>query len=633
MREKAVMTAFLVGVVCSCGSLKAAAQLPPREQQLPKEAAPLKEQALKLLDQLMVEAQALKLPENRIRLQLTAGDLLWEHDEERARSLFTGAAAGIAEMMHSIESSDRQYFNLIQTPAQLRRELLSVVAQHDPQLAYSLLLSTRQPSPPQNLPNFRRPDSESNLEMSLLAQIAAADPLLALKNAEEILAQGQFPASLARVMAQLQRKDKEAARKLTENLLQRLRVETLLANQEAGRLALNLLRPGPRRAEAHPQGEPQLETEESGQVLDEAAFRRLMESVIAAALSATPRTPGGQAAPGSPRGGTGRLRGGQSSQQGRPDNTQQYARNLLLGLQPLLPHIDRYLPARAGAVRQKLSEVGSNPRQAAFELSNLVQQGSVDAILEAAPKAGPGMASWLYLQAATKALAEGDFDRARQIATEHLDPRQRDTLLRQVERQQSLRTAMAGRIEELRQTLSRLPSDPERVNWLIQMAAAAQKNDQKLAWQLLEEAYSLASRRAENYQQLEAQLKLAQAMAELDPARAFELLERGIEQINELLLAAALLSGFELRIFKDGELPLQNGSMLSRIITRYGQELATLARKDFDRAQLAADKFQRPEARILARLSIVQGMLGKQTTAEAAGLPDRGFGPRFRPRQ
>ncbi len=189
--------------------------------------------------------------------------ILCGHDEERARSLFIGAATGIAEMMHSIESNDRQYFNLIQTPAQLRRELLGVVARHDPKLAYGFLLSTRQPPPPQNLPNFRRENSETNLEMSLLAQIAAADPLLALKNAEEILAQGQFPGSLARVITQLQRKDKEAARKLTENLLQRLCVEALLANQEAGRLALSLLRPGPRRAEAPSLGEPQTSTKEA----------------------------------------------------------------------------------------------------------------------------------------------------------------------------------------------------------------------------------------------------------------------------------------------------------------------------------------------------------------------------------
>ncbi len=67
-------------------------QLPPEGQRLPKATAPLAEQALKLLGQIMAEVQTLKLPENRIRLQLAAGDLLWEHDEERARSLFIGGS-------------------------------------------------------------------------------------------------------------------------------------------------------------------------------------------------------------------------------------------------------------------------------------------------------------------------------------------------------------------------------------------------------------------------------------------------------------------------------------------------------------------------------------------------------------
>ena len=55
-------------------------------------------------------------------------------------------------------------------------------------------------------------------------------------------------------------------------------------------------------------------------------------------------------------------------------------------------------------------------------------------------------------------------------------------------------------------------------------------------------------------------------------------------QLNELLSAAALLSGFEVDIFKDGELPLKRGSTLSSVITRYGEELGTLAKSDFERA-------------------------------------------------
>jgi hypothetical protein len=40
-----------------------------------------------LLDQVIDEGQSLRLPENRVRLQVNAADLLWDHNQERARSL------------------------------------------------------------------------------------------------------------------------------------------------------------------------------------------------------------------------------------------------------------------------------------------------------------------------------------------------------------------------------------------------------------------------------------------------------------------------------------------------------------------------------------------------------------------
>ena len=94
------------------------------------------------------------------------------------------------------------------------------------------------------------------------------------------------------------------------------------------------------------------------------------------------------------------------------------------------------------------------------------------------------------------------------------------------------------------------------------------------------------------------------------PARSFEVLEGGINQLNELLPAAALLSGFEVNVFRDGEMPLPGTSTLSAMVARYGQELAFLAKNDFERARATADRFQYPEARVLARLAIAQGVLG-----------------------
>ena len=102
------------------------------------------------------------------------------------------------------------------------------------------------------------------------------------------------------------------------------------------------------------------------------------------------------------------------------------------------------------------------------------------------------------------------------------------------------------------------------------------------------------------------------AFASLEPKRSFELMETGIAQLNELLSAAAVLNGFEVEIFKEGELSLRSDSDLVGMVSRYGQELASLAKVDFDHARITADRFQLVEPRLNAKLSIVQSILGTQ---------------------
>ena len=63
-------------------------------------------------------------------------------------------------------------------------------------------------------------------------------------------------------------------------------------------------------------------------------------------------------------------------------------------------------------------------------------------------------------------------------------------------------------------------------------------------------------------------------------------------------------------MFRDGEMAIQGGNGLTSMINRYGQELAVLARSDFERSEILAGRFQFAEPRIMARLAIVQGVLG-----------------------
>src|SRR5688572_9956743 len=272
------------------------------EKQKEKEASEKK--ATALLEQIVGEVQLLKLPENRIRVEIAAGDLLWKHNESRARSLFSLAGERVAEMMRSTDGNTQR------GAAQLRQEVVLTAAQHDAALAYQLLATTRSLTPPTETGNtFRRPGPDFNLEETLLARVAAIDPKLAAQKVEEALAKGQYPNTLAQVLAKLTPQDKEAAARLTAKVVSKLQSENMLANAQAQALALNLLRAGP-LAQNATSGTPavinqaasnqpglnqaapfQMRSNNTGvPVLAEPSFQYLLNTVIDAALSATPQT-------------------------------------------------------------------------------------------------------------------------------------------------------------------------------------------------------------------------------------------------------------------------------------------------------------------------------------------------------
>jgi hypothetical protein len=600
-------------------SQTATAQSTPDPGQQQEEKLKLERKATALLEQVVTEAQGMKLPENRVRVQITAADMLWDRSQARARGLFSDAATVLGQMALDGDRTDREE---VQTLNQLRQELVLTAARHDADLAYQMLRST-QSLTANNAGNGRRfpVDPQSNLEQNLLAAIAASDPKVAYQKANESLDKGEYPTALARVLAQLQAKDPEAFKKLSDKTLSRLGSDSLLASREATSLAMSLLMPGP-RASASTSADANKPAANTAQVLNESAYHDLMDNAVTASLNVTSLGQGNMNRGG---GGRGPFRAAQqnpqsTSSQNTPDDTQvrqNNARMLLFGLSTMLPQIDQYLPERAPALRQKLTDLGmGNNAMMNYgdQMRTAMQQGTSDSLEAAAKVAPPQIQSRLYQQAAQKAIDEGNMDRALQIANDHLDESGRNSIMQAVDFKRMATDASPEKLNEIKLKLAALPSDSDRVKYLIELATATQKDNPKLALRFLEDARTLVSRRATNFKEFEDQLQVADAFAPLDPKRSFDVLELGIGQLNELLAAAQVLNGFEVDVFRDGELPLQGGSDLGNMIARYGQELAALAKIDFDRARMTADRFQLAEPRLLAKLSIVQVAFGVQST-------------------
>jgi len=605
---------------------QASPQPTPTTEELEKEKAEKQKNAYRLLDQIIDEAQSLRLPENRVRVQTTAADLLWDGNQGRARTLFSMAAESVAELGRQQQQQSNTNRrpgpqNVERRAFQLRQELVLAAARHDAQLAYQLLAITKpaaMPAPQVNDPRLQRLQvtPEDNLEQILLGRIAAIDPKLAAQNAEQMMDKGQFPRSLPEVLNNLFMQDYDAASKLADKTATRLQTTNLLTNPEAASLAQALLVRGPRPAQ-----KPAV-IKVTGQamlpVVGQTTYADLLGSVIDTVLKATPATPQSNQRGQVRRTGVVSGIGPGTTNVTVPINEAQVeqnsARRLLAGLQVSLPLIDQYLPAKAAAVRQKLTEMGLGTNapfnNMAQTMSALQGNPTADALIQAASMAPPQMQPRLYQQAAFKALEEGNADRARQIASDHLQAGARDSVMQRLDFRELALKGESARIEDIRQTIARLNSDSDKLNMLLELARDTQKTNQKLATQLLEEARQMVNHRATNYEHFDQQFRVARAFAAVDPARSFEILDPGISQLNELISAASVLNGFEINMFRDGEMSLQGGSGLNSMVQRFGQELGTLADKDLAGAETLAGRFQYAEARITTRLAIVQGLLG-----------------------
>ena len=617
-------------------SQTATAQQSPDPQQQQEEKAKLEKKAMGLLEQVITDSQGLKLPENKIRVQIVAADMLWDKNPTRARGLLTDAGAMLGQVMLQADRTDRDDMMAVN---QLRQELVLTAGRHDADLGYQLLHSTQQQTPVQTAnagPGRNRQfmfDQGNNLEQQLLSTVASTDPKYAYQKAVESLDKNEFPTSLARILTQLQSKDAELFKKLSDKTLNRLASDSLLASSQASSVAISLLVPGPVPASTattatgdtnatsaptatapKPAASPNPNARQP--VLSESAYHDLLDSAITAALSVTSAGPinSGQ------RGGGGAarvMRGPQQQQQNPPDDAQirqNNARSILFSFQGMLPLIDQYLPERSQSVRQKLTDLGINSNNMQPNpMRNIMNQSATsDSLVTAASTSAPQIQPRLYQMAAQRAIDEGNVDKAVDIATNHLDENGRNAIMQAVDFKKLTMTASPEKLNEIKQKLAALPSDSDRIKYLIELAAATKKDNPKLALKFMDDARNLVSKRAANFADFENQIKVADAYSSLDAKKSFEILDAGIAQLNELLQAATVLNGFEVDIFKDGELSLRANDDLVGMISRFGGELATLAKVDFDGARGTADKFQLPEPRMNARLMIAQGILGTQ---------------------
>lgn len=584
-----------------CVFVPIAAQVSERERQ-EKETErrlQLERKTYALVDEIATSAASLKLPENRSYVLAAAADLLWDRDQPRARNLFWDATTTLNLMNNLVRTdSSGQASKSAKLSAKekekiindymgffgQRQELLQRIAGHDPQFALEVLRSTRQLAvevPAEwTSQGFSLPDDQM-LEQQIAAAAVVRDPQKALQLARESLAKG-FTLQLFQFLDKLNQQDAELATKFAGEIIDRLHGRNISMDAQAKQIAISLL------MMSRSPAEDSASLSSFRLKLAKEQRRDLTEIITNTAL------------------------------------TESADGNLLFDLGSLKPEIREFAPERLAPLERKLaafSQTLNKSQKLQRDYEDLFNNGSPEEMLKFASNAGsehPEMSREAIELAVVRKRADSmrDF-----INTQITDESQRKNFIDTLDTLEVDFAIERADAETLEKVLPRIRRQDERARALSEVAVALERRGQHdEALKLLDEAQTLIKIDFDSQTQTNALLALVGAYAVVEPTKAFAIIERTIDRANDdmsklLLLDKLVTTG----VVKKGELRMRHLGNISidYSVFKYGKSVAALANADFDRTRAAADRFERNELRLMARLLLAQSLLRKQPDSAA----------------
>jgi hypothetical protein len=597
-------------IIIAAAPPRVAAQVDEKEK-AEKELAKrqeLEKKTLSLLDETIGAAWSLKLPENRSYVLTKAADLMWPHDEKRARGLFwealnslnlPGNQAPDPSMPKNPPANDaakpsaqktptkeqEQILNQYYATLQTRREFLRKIARRDPQLALDMLHASRPPLPRQIAGAFL-PVDETDLEQEITYAAAANDPKRALQIAHESMAKGLTFQTL-NLLDQVLQKDEDAGSQLAGEIIAKLNTENFNTSAYAPYIAIQLLQLS-RTGGAILRASVSLDSSFKRLKLDDNQKQDLVDMLTNAALNVT-----------------------------KPEH-------ILQNIRFVMPEIERYAPDRAAKLKVQLTEFSRTLPQTQRDWNNfnaMFENATSEEMIKAANKVGDDQRAALFYQAAAKAVARGEGDRYRELINSQVESEdEKKTALDSLNAEQMYYDLSQGKTDDLNKLLPLIRAREQRAMAMAQLAIVLEKKDQHdEAVKLLDEARALVKVDLTNEKESNALLAVMLGYSLVDPAKAFAMIEPIIDRTNEdvsklMLLDKIAKSG----AIKNGEIFINQPQIpIDFAMLQYSPGVAALGKADFDRTKALADRFQRNELRIVARLLLAQAMLkGAETAAQ-----------------
>ncbi len=517
----------------------------------------VKEEAVKLLRETIVEINNLRSLENRISLLAEMSSLMWMHNEQEGRQMFRSVINDFTQLLSRYDAQlnnfgnasdeDDLYGSYGNSPKadiarrmlkalSVRQQITKAVAIHDPRYALEFYEATGQSV---SNPAVRKQLAQTDTYFlsDLLAQVAETDAATALEYGRKSIARGVNYGTV-NLLSRLYEKDAEKGAALGEEIVGKLKS----GEETEAYIKISLLNLGEQNSTEIKEG--------------------------------TAKTP---------------ILSGQSMR----DIADLLARQILareevesMEMSEIFPLLEKYAPARVAQIRAKFKlnrQAGTQTPQ-----SNPIP---AEIAAEIEEQVGDTESSMRTLAAGMKNITDGK-----------LSPEEREKVVKQ-----------------MREIIASIENRSEKILMLNGLAIqVATLGDKELASEIMREANGFLNPQPVNYQEYMEVWMLSGGYAMTDPEKAFALLENTIFRLNETISAFVKVGEFmDVRgeIIEDGEVQMNGfgGNIAQEMVGGLGAvaqpTIRSLAVSDFARTKGLANKFDRMEVRILAKTIILQSIL------------------------
>lgn len=599
---------LIISLSVICLSTSAQTSLTQSDTEKEKVKKELEKNALDLADEAVIEANSLKLWENRALIFAIGGDLVWNTDQKRARKLFRDAAneliQGATLPKEKTKDYDEEYdFWQDLSP---RRSILLMIAARDADLALNLLQETRPPDlqaaiNSRNQPqianglkktsveilaerkNSYKVQQEIDLEQNFAVKAAQEDPKKAAKLIRDSLSKGVSNSAIE-LVRKVNEKDEELGKELLGEVIQKLLDADFNAKTSSERGVGFLL--------LQQSASPHIFKSQSDKFrplkIEDKYLKDIAGKIANFYLQATDF---------------------------------QY----FFSFSQILPALEKYLPEKIALLKQKetaMNKIIPEEFRAYQETARLTSDPNIspEKLIDTAEKSVGYNKFNLYRRAIDKFLESGNGEKARQLLENASEGKQKDDALAYLDSKLSDKAIKDDKLDDAQKLIGRATTNSSKIKILVDLAIGFQKKNteesHKTALGLMEDARRLVNETPESREEVADILKVASGFANIEPERAFPYLNPLIDMTNDLMTAGSLLAKYNKRdtTFKQGELiftQILGGSFLS-----YGKELGALAKADFARTQGLIGQFRRNDVRVLAKILIAQSILKEKISVE-----------------